>query len=252
MKCLIIAAGQGSRLRSIAESKPLVPVLGVPLIERVIGSAANAGADDFYVVVGYEGDRVRSALETISRNLGVSITPVQNDEWRRSNGISVLKAKKFMTEPFLLTMSDHLYDPDIARRLSALELAEGEIVLAVDEDLQNPLVDMEDVTRVQALDGRIEKIGKGIEDYNAFDTGVFYCAPGLFSAIEKSSKDFNDDSLSGGVRVLAGEGRARVMPVGGAFWLDVDEPKSFDQAETILSNAPEIISGLKSRRSGKI
>lgn len=245
MKCLIIAAGQGSRLRSIAESKPLVPILGVPLIERVIGSAALAGANDFYVVVGYEGDRVRSALETIRKKSGVSITPVQNDDWRRSNGISVLKAKDFLNEPFILLMSDHLFDPDIARRLSALKLAEGEIVLAVDEDLQNPLVDMEDVTRVNVRDGRIEKIGKGIEDYNVFDTGVFYCTPGLFSAIEKSAKDFKDDSLSGGVRVLAGEGRARVMPIDGAFWLDVDEPKSFEQAETILSRDSEKISGSK-------
>ena len=50
MKCLIIAAGQGSRLRSIADVKPLIPLRNTPLIERVIDSAMEAGADDFYVV----------------------------------------------------------------------------------------------------------------------------------------------------------------------------------------------------------
>jgi GTP:adenosylcobinamide-phosphate guanylyltransferase len=43
MKCLIIAAGKGSRLQNRGECKPLIPVLGVPLIERVIRSAREAG-----------------------------------------------------------------------------------------------------------------------------------------------------------------------------------------------------------------
>ena len=52
MKCLIIAAGKGSRLRSLSEVKPLISLKSKSLIERVIGSAVEAGADDFYVVVG--------------------------------------------------------------------------------------------------------------------------------------------------------------------------------------------------------
>ena len=58
MQCLIIAAGQGRRLREQGDSKPLVPLLGVPLIERVIRAAREAGADAFYVVIGYQGDRL--------------------------------------------------------------------------------------------------------------------------------------------------------------------------------------------------
>ena len=42
MKCLIIAAGKGSRLRQLGDSKPLIPILGVPLIERVIRIAMEA------------------------------------------------------------------------------------------------------------------------------------------------------------------------------------------------------------------
>ena len=52
MKCLIIAAGKGSRLRSLSEVKPLISLKSKSLIERVIDSAVEAGADDFYVVVG--------------------------------------------------------------------------------------------------------------------------------------------------------------------------------------------------------
>ena len=45
MKCLIIAAGKGIRLRRRGESKPLIRLLGVPLIERVIRSALVLALD---------------------------------------------------------------------------------------------------------------------------------------------------------------------------------------------------------------
>ena len=52
-KCLIIAAGKGSRMSGKGDSKPLIPLLGLSLIERVILTVNNSGIDDFYVVTGY-------------------------------------------------------------------------------------------------------------------------------------------------------------------------------------------------------
>ena len=80
MKCLIIAAGKGSRLQHWGDSKPLVPVLGVPLIERAIRSALEAGADDFYVVTGYQGERVRDFLDRLAARLRIPITPLINED----------------------------------------------------------------------------------------------------------------------------------------------------------------------------
>ena len=79
MKCLIIAAGKGSRLRSLTEVKPLVSLKNRSLIERVIGSAMEAGADDFYVVVGYKGSSVRAHLEEVGQSKKVSITIIENN-----------------------------------------------------------------------------------------------------------------------------------------------------------------------------
>ena len=115
MKCLIIAAGKGSRLRLRGDSKPLIPILGVPLIERVIRSAREAGADDFYVVTGYHGEGVRTFLNGLSDRTGIRITPIVNGEWGKANGLSVLKARQYLRDPFLLLMADHLFEPSIAR-----------------------------------------------------------------------------------------------------------------------------------------
>ena len=148
MKCLIIAAGQGSRLRSIAEVKPLIPLRNTPLIERVIDSAMEAGVDDFYVVVGYKSASTRAHLEKVSRSKGTPITIIENKEWERANGISVLKAQPYLKEPFLLMMADHIFDPEIARLLIRQSSNNKGLLLAVDEDLENHFVDLDDVTRV--------------------------------------------------------------------------------------------------------
>ena len=116
MKCLILAAGKGSRLKQNGRSKPLIPVLGIPLIERVIHTAIEAGADDFYVVTGYEGERVRAFLESLSNRRKIRITSIINSDWEKNNGLSVLKAQEYLSEPFLMLMADHLFDPSIARR----------------------------------------------------------------------------------------------------------------------------------------
>ena len=73
-KCLIIAAGRGSRLGSRSSPKPLHPLLGVPLIERVLMTAWRSGLSDFYVVSGYEGEGVRSFLDGLAVRRGLHIS----------------------------------------------------------------------------------------------------------------------------------------------------------------------------------
>ena len=234
MKCLIIVAGKGSRLKSLSDSKPLASILDVPLVERVIRSALEAGVNGFYAVVGYRGGQVRDFLDDLGGKISAPITVIENDDWEKANGLSVLKAKQVLDEPFFLLMGDHLFDPEIARKMIDFPLMDDEIALAVDQDLKNPMVDMDDVTRVMASDGLIRNIGKGIEEYNCFDTGIFLCNPVLFSALEQSMRDTGDDSLSGGVRILAGKGRVRAMPIDGKFWIDIDDPERYKQAEGYL------------------
>ena len=119
MKCLIVAAGQGTRLREKGELKPLIPIRGVSLIERVIGTARAAGAKSIFVVTGYRAEALQAALRDIGSRLDARITAIHNRDWTRANGVSVLAAKQFLDEPFLLTMCDHLVDPDILHDIMA-------------------------------------------------------------------------------------------------------------------------------------
>ncbi|MCH8140417.1 MAG: NTP transferase domain-containing protein [Proteobacteria bacterium] len=239
MKCLIIAAGKGSRLQHRGDSKPLIPILGIPLIERVIRTAVEAGADEFYVVIGYQGERVRLFLEGLAERLAIGITPLVNGDWEKENGLSVLKARDVLHEPFLLLMADHLFDPNLVRPLTTLQLGDREIALVVDGDTSNPLIDLEDVTRVKVEDDssmegkKIRNIGKGLADFNGFDTGIFLCSPAIFKALERSNEKDGDATLSAAVRILGAEGCAKAILMDG-FWIDVDDPAAFKRAERAL------------------
>ena len=234
MNCLIVAAGTGGRLRQRGQSKPLVPVNGVRLLERVITRARSAGVERFFVVSGYRGEELRAALDVFSAREAIPIVHVSNDEWQRSNGVSVLKARPFLDGPFLLSMCDHLVDPDILRDLIASTLEPDTVTLAVDFNVAGSINDLDDVTRVMCSNGRIVHIGKVIREFNAIDTGVFLCTPVIFDALEVSQAA-GDDSISGAMNVLAREDRARVFDIQGRLWLDVDDPATLDKAETLLN-----------------
>jgi choline kinase len=233
-KALILAAGNGTRLQLESQHlpKPLVPVGGMPLLRRVVLNAHQAGIDHFVIVIGHLGQLVQDyfAQHPIE---GITFEWVKNDEYEKANGLSVLKARESLGEPFLLMMSDHIFDPDTARALLQQPLRDGEILLGVDRKLDQ-VFDMDDATKVRLSDDVIVDIGKSLTGYDAIDTGLFLCHPALFEALQASLTD-GDCSLSDGIRYLARQGRARTFDIQQARWFDVDTPEALRHAETFLA-----------------
>jgi len=233
MNCLILAAGLGTRLRGVSESKPLTPVGGVPLIEHVIRRAAAGGATRALVVTGHEAERVEAFLAELQFRLALPIGWERVDDWTRPNGFSVLTGAAALHGDYLLTMSDHLFDPRIVGLLLG-QPARG-VTLAVDRNLSGPLLDVDDATKVEvAKDGRISRIGKALASYNAIDTGVFRATPALAEAIRASIVAGGSGSLSEGVQRLADDGLAATVDIGPARWIDVDSPAMLELAEAMV------------------
>jgi len=229
--CLILAAGTGSRISNLAKSKPLIEVAGRPLIQHVLENAISAGLTDFYVVSGYNGKLVRTFLDFYAKSSPIKITHVINDDWERSNGVSVHLAKKVIPNQFFLLMSDHLFDASILSDMNQLPIGDNETILAIDRNLSNTNIDVNDVTKVMVKDNNILDINKSLSDYDAFDTGIFKCTHQLFDALEKSS-GLGDDSLSGGIKQLAQQKLAKTYDIGNRFWIDVDDEAMLKLAMT--------------------
>ncbi len=60
----------------------------------------------FIVVTGYEGEKVRRHLDKLGQRTNTNITHVINEEWEKGNGISVLKARDLIKEPFSLPSAE--------------------------------------------------------------------------------------------------------------------------------------------------
>lgn len=239
MKCLIIAAGQGTRLRRIAASKPLAEVAGIPLIEHVVRRAAAGGASEFVVVTGYEPEPLEAFLSELAGKSGLPIEIVRNEDWDRPNGLSVLAAEARLDPEFILLMSDHLFDPAILSDMIAADRMGAALTLGADHEVDNPLLDLDDATKIELGEqGRIRRIGKTLAHYDAIDTGVFVATPALLEALRASLAAGGTGSLSEGVQALADAGRAFTRDTGGRWWLDVDDEAAFAKAEAALRNSP--------------
>jgi len=233
VKALILAAGRGDRLNHLTKDKPkpLIEVLGLSLIERVILTAKQAGTNEFLVVVGYLGDKIKARLGE-GEKYGVKINYIENNQWRRGNGVSVLKAKESLKENFILLMSDHIFEAKILSHLKQIKLEDGECVLCVDKTPKEH-IDMEDATKVNIENDKIVEIGKKLKDYNSIDCGIFVCSPSIFEALEKSIRE-GEETLSAGIRVLAKQGKIKYFNVKDSFWIDVDTDDEYKKAEEIL------------------
>jgi len=234
---VILAAGNGTRLREVSHGlpKPLVPLAGVPILVRIIRAAQDAGIRRFVIVTGYEADRLRQTIEEHPA-VDADITWVHNPLYKtRSNGTSALAARHAVRGPFALLMADHIFDVGTLRRLLRTPIRGGECILAVDRKIAQ-VFDLDDATKVLAEDHAIRDIGKDLATYNAIDTGMFLCTPGLFEALDTAQND-GDGKLSDAVRWLADRGRMHTFDIGDARWQDVDTPAMRREAERRLGQA---------------
>ena len=122
MKVVILSGGKGTRLGLNGIPKPMVPVDGVPLLERLVVTAAQAGFTDFILLSGYLGEVIEAYFGDGSR-FGVHIEHVIEQEPMGPAG-AVRLIKDRLTEPFLVIYGDVLMDVDL-RHFADFALAKG-------------------------------------------------------------------------------------------------------------------------------
>jgi len=236
-EAVILTAGEGSRLRGSDKTflKPFVPVLGRPLISYALDALTRAGIKTVHFVVGYESERMIAQLKRLVR-CRLTASFIENPDWGKQNGISLLAAAGHVGAPFLLTMSDHLFDDAIIGCLLE-NFDPGLLNIALDRKLDS-VFDLHDAMKVQTRGYRVAAIGKDLREFDAIDTGLFVCPLEIFDYLERAKSDGrqNDCSLADGVRLMAGDGKVRAIDVGESWWQDVDTPQMLQQAEKALTN----------------
>jgi len=231
-EAVILMAGEGSRLRGSDKTvlKPFVTVAGRPLISYTLNALIHEGISTVNFVVGYESERVIAQLKPLLP-AGVNSSFIENRDWRKQNGISLLSAAGYVSDPFILTMSDHVFENAILNRLLGSFVPDF-LGIAVDRKLDS-IFDLSDAMKVQTRKDNIIDIGKNLRNYDAIDTGMFVCPLEIFNYLKRaqSVSDVNDCSLADGIRLMARDAKVRAIDIGEAWWQDVDTPQMLQHAE---------------------
>jgi len=124
MQAIVLAAGEGSRMRPLTTSRPkvMLPVGGKPFIEHLVRRGSRAGISDFVFVVGYRSESVIQKLKD-GRELGVRISYALQEE-RRGTGDALMAAEGSAEDEFFVLNGDVLIDiPSLRRLMNVGELA---------------------------------------------------------------------------------------------------------------------------------
>ncbi|MBI3660190.1 NTP transferase domain-containing protein [Candidatus Acetothermia bacterium] len=231
MYAVVLAAGAGTRLASISVGLPksLVILNEKPLLAHVLQRLERAGFAQVIIVTGFQSERVEEFLKNFSSSL--TITTVHNTEYQRENGFSLLCARSFMSDRFVLAMGDHIVDPEIYRVAGNAK----SLGLCVD---RAPSLNCQtnDATRVWVEDEKIVRIGKELTEWNALDTGIFSLTPKIFEALD-SLRGQNQLTITHAIRQLISQGCSiKALDVSGKFWSDIDTPEDLRETEKFLKS----------------
>jgi mannose-1-phosphate guanylyltransferase/phosphomannomutase len=224
VKAVIMAGGEGTRLRPLTSSrpKPMLPIGNRPIMEHVIGLLARHGFDDIVVTVAYRAEAVRTYFADGSE-FGVRLSYVTEETPLGTAG-SVRNAMEALDEAFLVISGDVLTDIDVGALADFHRDRKAEATVAL-KVRQDP-VDFGLV--ITAPDGAVqrflEKPSRGQVFSDTVNTGIYVLEPTVFDAIAPDrAVDFAGEVFPR----LVEEGRAVYGCALDGYWEDIGTIESY-------------------------
>lgn len=194
MKAVVMAGGEGSRLRplTIRRPKPMVPIAGKPVMEHILNLLKRHGITEVVVTVQYLASNIEDYFGNGSQ-LGMRITYSREDIPLGTAG-SVKNAEDQLTEPFLVISGDALTDYNLTD-LIAYHRAKQSLATLMLAHMPNPL---EYGVIITNEDGHIaqflEKPSWGEVFSDTINTGIYVIDPKIFTYFEKNKPfDFSQE-----------------------------------------------------------
>ena len=239
MKAMVLAAGQGTRLRPITDTKPkaLVPVAGRPMIEYALLLLRHYGIKDIVINLHHFGAAIENHLGN-GNQLGLRISYSHEMELLDTGG-GLRKAKPFLQDgAFIAINTDALIDLNLAELIAFHHQrnASATLVLRPDQQAdQYGSMDIDGAGRIQRfLKSEIKPKPTGPIRKLMF-TGVQILEPKIFDYMERADapEKFSTTKQTYPEMLLAGE------PLYGfcfeGFWQDLGTVERIEQAEASLA-----------------
>lgn len=232
MKAMIFAAGMGTRLRPLTDNIPkaLVPVGGVPLLQRIILKLAASGFNDITINIHHQGQQIIDFLQA-NQDFGQHINISDEREQLLNTGGGIRYAQHFLTgnEPFLVHNVDILTDVDLKDLWQHHILQKSEATLLVGKRqtkrylLFDKSMDLHGWTNKQTGEIRPANLDGNYEEW-AF-AGIHILSPSLF-------RYMNDSYWQGAFSIIdfylniCPYTLIRGVPIHATHWFDAGTPET--------------------------
>ncbi|HKZ63221.1 MAG TPA: NDP-sugar synthase [Thermoplasmata archaeon] len=227
MKGIVLAGGEGQRLRPLTQSrpKPLLPVAGRPCVDFVLRSLVKSGVRELVITTAYMSDRL---IQAIADGLGYDASIVYSFEGTPAGTAgSVKRVANFIDDTLVVAMGDVLVDLDVRPLIDFHRRRKSVATIA--------LTEVEDPTEYGIVglgrDGRIERFKEKPSREEAFsnlvNAGIYVLEPEVLDLIPEDRKfDFSKDVFPA---ILAKGLALHGMSIEGT-WVDIGRPRDLIRA----------------------
>ena len=221
IQAVVMAGGSGTRLRPLTKNlpKPMVPVGGRPMLERIIEQLRDAGVSRVMVTTHYKSELISNHFGD-GQGFGVNISYVEEDKpMGTAGGLSQLEPSD---EPILVINGDILTRVDFRAMLEFHVEHKAEMSVAVRRhDIQVPygVIETEDERITQVLEKPIVN--------HFINAGIYLLNPTVFKLIPKNDS-YDMPEL---INRLINDGRTVISFPVREYWLDIGQHKDYMRAE---------------------
>jgi mannose-1-phosphate guanylyltransferase / phosphomannomutase len=246
MKAVIMAGGEGTRLRPQTSNlpKPMLPLVGRPMMEHIVSLLRRHGITDIVVTVAFLPNVIRSYFGDGSE-LGVRMVYATEESPLGTAG-SVRNARDELAERFLVISGDVLTDIDLTSVIEFHEKNQALATIAL-AAVENPLEFGIVITREDgSIERFLEKPGWGQVFSDTINTGIYVLEPEIFERIpEGRAVDFSSEVFP----AVLEAGQPLYGCVADGYWEDVGTTAAYLKAhEDILAGKVDVeVSGFELR-----
>jgi glucose-1-phosphate thymidylyltransferase len=213
-KAVILAAGEGKRLRPFTETMPkvMLPIANKPLLEYVFDATRKSGIDEIVVVVGYKKEVI---MEYFKDYKDVKITYVIQDR-QLGTAHALLQAKKHIKDSFIVLAGDNIIDPGSIAKLLKDQSEYSLLIKEHPHPSKYGVVFVENRSIRRIVEKPKEDVGKYIS------TGIYKLPRSVFTDIEQCTSE-GAHALSSVIQSLVDKGK-NINTVLAKSWMDIVYP----------------------------
>ena len=260
MQAIILAAGMGRRLGDYTKdnTKCMVPVNGVPLIDRLLGQLSQQPLNKVIIVVGYKGQELKDYIGHRYDDQ-LKIAYAENPIYDKTNNIYSLSLVKqqLQEDDTLLIESDLIFSDSLFQMIIADPYPNLALVAKYESWMDGTMV------RLDADNNIVNFVPKKAFKYEDIDS--YYKTVNIY----KFSRDFsqqkyvpfleaychalgNNEYYEQVLRVitLLDNAELKALPIGNEKWYEIDDIQDLDIAETIFAEGDEMLHRFNYRYGG--